>query len=73
MTAFDDVRQKPGCSCISDTRFDKRRQRPLLNCNCICAGLIIQSIRRKEPEKLYKHLFGAAAVFRSHIEVKRKF
>ena len=73
MTAFDDARQGPGCSYISDTRFDMRSPETSLKLELHLCGFDYTKYQPEKLEKLYEYLFGEATAFCNHIEAKRKF
>ena len=70
MTAFDDARQGPGCSYISDIRFDIRSTETSLKLELHLCG---SKYPPEKLEKLYEYLFGEATAFCNRIEAKRKF
>lgn len=73
MTAFDDARQGPGCSYISDIRFDIRSTEPSLKLELHLCGFDYTKYPPEKLEKPYEYLFGETTAFCNRIESKRKF
>lgn len=71
MTAFNDARQRLGCSYISHARFDKRRSETALKLELHLCALDYSKYPLQELKKLYEYLFGETTVFCNQIEAKR--
>lgn len=73
MTVFDDIRQRLGCSYISDFRFGMRSPEISVKLEMHLRALDYTRYPLKELERLYEYLFDELADFCGYVEAEQCF